>query len=241
MLFNRSQRNKTPELDPNVAGQMLQNVFDVCDVEANSVPLEVLESYARYRKERFTLQKTLLIAIMILFCMLPLLFISPRFTVTDSSEKAYNPTYELALDTGLIPVRHVIANVDGKSVPIYDKGGNVYSVEPDVNGTLNMTVKLVNRQYITKSIDVSNIDLDIPYLVSSKSAKGKAYLYVKDDGSGVDYGSIYATSADGSRVFPLSVSEKKGLIVFDAPASEMDVYIPDKAENLLHLLIKMSS
>lgn len=241
MLFDRLKQNKTPELDPGVADQMLQNVFDVCQAEANSVPLEVLESYANYRKERFALQKTLLIVIMILFCMLPLLFIAPDYSLKGQPENTYNPAYDLTIRNRLMPVRHVTAEIDGKSIPVHDKGGGLYSIEPDLNGTMSVTVELSNRQYVTKTIEVGTVDTEIPYLVSSALVDGKANLYVKDDGSGIDYDAIYAVDANGTRIYPLSVDQEKGLIIFAYPETEIHVYIPDKAENVLQLLVKTSS
>ena len=53
-------KEKNMQLDPQVASQMLSNIFDACDIEQNSVPLEVLTSYSNYRKERFLFQKFVL-------------------------------------------------------------------------------------------------------------------------------------------------------------------------------------
>lgn len=241
MLFDRLKQNKTPELDPGVADQMLQNVFDVCEAETNSVPLEVLESYARYRKERFALQKTMLVAIMVLFCMLPILFIAPDYALQEQSENAYNPAYELTVHNRLMPIRHVTAEINGKSIPVHDRGDRVYSVEPDINGTMSVTVELSNRQYLTKNIEVGAVDTENPELVSSEVVDGKANLYLKDTGSGIDYDTIYALDAAGNRVYPLSVDKEKGLVIFDYPETEIHVYISDKAENVLQLLLKTSS
>ena len=46
-----------PPLSNEGADQMLSNVFEACDFEPNRVPLEVLQSYSHYRRERHILQK----------------------------------------------------------------------------------------------------------------------------------------------------------------------------------------
>ena len=59
---------KAPEivLDQDIASKILENVFQDNQVEPNSIPLEVLTSYSNYRKERFALQRTILIIMMVL-------------------------------------------------------------------------------------------------------------------------------------------------------------------------------
>lgn len=241
MFFDRLKKNKAPELDPNVADQMLQNVFDMCEMESNTVPLEVLESYAQYRYERFALQKTLLIVIMVLFCMLPLLFIAPDYTLEEQAESAHTPVYELKIHNRMMPIRYVTAKINGESIPVHDKGNRVYSVEPDTNGTVTVRVELSNRQYVEKTIGVTTVDTEIPELVQSELVEDKARLHVEDNASGIDYDAIYAIDNGGTRIYPVSVDEEKGIITFDFQGEEIHVYIPDHAENVLQLLLKTSS
>ena len=80
-MLNNFHSKKDMQLDPQVASQMLSNIFDACDIEQNSVPLEVLTSYSNYRKERYTFQKFTIAIIMILFFLLPILFEAPKFTL----------------------------------------------------------------------------------------------------------------------------------------------------------------
>ena len=54
-LFRKKKDEVT--LSPDAASQMLSNVFEACDYEANRVPLEVLQSYSNYRRERHLLQR----------------------------------------------------------------------------------------------------------------------------------------------------------------------------------------
>ena len=70
-----SKKKQTePTLSQEAAGQMLSNVFEACDFEANRVPLEVLQSYSHYRRERNILQKAIIVLVVLLFLMLPVLF-----------------------------------------------------------------------------------------------------------------------------------------------------------------------
>ena len=63
-LFKKSSM---PQLDPETASRILEQTFEANEMEKNTIPLEVLASYSNYRRERFSLQRMLLIVIMLLF------------------------------------------------------------------------------------------------------------------------------------------------------------------------------
>ena len=67
-LFKRSA---APALSDRLAERMLEHIFDACQVQPNTIPLKTLISYSNYRRERFSFQKSLLVAILLLFCLLP--------------------------------------------------------------------------------------------------------------------------------------------------------------------------
>lgn len=230
------------EHEPNLetAEQMLTNIFEELKLEPASVPLEVMLSYVKYRRERYKLQRVTLVVILILFIMLPLQFIPPTFTVTQlSGTETGVPTYIIKL-SGPMPVASVTASVDDALFPVTELGDRVYSVQPMQNGTMNIRVTLSNRQYRDASIQVSNIDTSTPYLVSSNMEDNRLYLYVADDGTGIDYNRIYAEELDGTTVYPSSWNVGTGEIVFDNASNTLNVYIPDTRGNYLHLVLTLN-
>lgn len=86
-------RSSGPQLSFEEASRILERAFEANEMENNSIPLEVLASYSSYRKERFTLQRTILVIIMMLFILLPLLFIPAAFTVNmdETPGRNFNP------------------------------------------------------------------------------------------------------------------------------------------------------
>ena len=110
--------SEIPKMDAASATRILENVFDECEMKPNSVPIEALSAYSSYRKERFALQKTIIVIAMILFLLLPFLFISPSFKVGRSETGERNlPVY--TVDVGsVLPVRSVVATLDGKPLPV---------------------------------------------------------------------------------------------------------------------------
>ena len=65
-LFRKKKDEVT--LSPDAASQMLSNVFEACDYEANKVPLEVLRSYSNYRRERPLLQPAIILVLALPCC-----------------------------------------------------------------------------------------------------------------------------------------------------------------------------
>ncbi|MBR2274493.1 MAG: hypothetical protein IJ873_00280 [Lachnospiraceae bacterium] len=56
-------------------------------------------------------------------------------------------------------------------------------------------------------------------------------------GSGIDYKDIYARKNDGNYVFPSSVNEESGEVVFPFEGSSLNIYIPDLNGKVLHAIL----
>ena len=229
-------KKKEDELSTDVAGQMLQNIFDVCEVEPNTVPLDDLQSYSNYRKDRFFLQKVILVVIMLLFLAIPFMFIGPKIGMLEQVTAAPHPTYHLDVDS-LLPVTSVKATVDGVDVPVYEKQKKVYSIEPEISGTMTVTVTCVNNQWETTEVQVSTIDREVPEVTNDQVKDGYVYIYLKDEGSGVDWAKIYAQNANGDTFKPEKYDAKAGWIAFKYPEKSINIFITDKSENVLQLAL----
>mgnify|MGYP003605903218 CR=1 FL=1 len=227
---------KDEALNADVAGQMLQNIFDECEVEPNTVPLDDLQSYSNYRKDRFFMQKVILVIIMLLFLALPLMFFGPKIDVIEQTSQAPTPTYSLDVSS-LLPITSVKATVNGQNVPVYEKDKRVYSVEPEVSGEMTITVTCVNNQYVSTKVNVSTIDREVPQVVNDKVKDGLVYIYLKDAGSGIDYKSITARDMNQNSVELVKYDADEGWIAFDYPVKSINISIPDKSENILQLAL----
>lgn len=225
-----------PELDPAMINQILTNVYDACETEPNEVPLESLISYSSYRQERHIFQKILVIAALIIFMMLPFLFISPQFEITQAGNPG-QPKYIIDVDT-FLPVNVVSATMeDGSNLVVYESGIHEYTVQPAKNGKIDINVILANRQYQNGTIEVDSLDSTAPHITSHKTENDIVYIYVEDDGSGIDYDKVYGMSASGDTVQPVDYSDKKHYVAFAYPSEALTVYVPDVAGNMLNLLV----
>ncbi len=227
-----------PELSEEMAQTLLQNVFDACDRTPNTIPLSKLASYSEYRREKYSLQKGILLLVLALFLAIPFCFLLPRFRVTDiTDEGAPVPRYAITVDSRF-PLRRITAELNGHSIPVYETGDRQFAVEPAANGTLTVTVTNRNHQYQTVSLEVAGIDGEPPELTGDERVNDFLYLYLEDDGSGIDYGAAYARTVSGTVISPAKTGE--GYIAFPYPKESVSIFVPDRRGNILHLVVTLA-
>ncbi|MBQ9063091.1 MAG: hypothetical protein IJ121_09770, partial [Eubacterium sp.] len=199
-------------------------------------PIEALSSYAVYRKERLSLQRGVLIAAMVLFLLLPALFILPEYQVIYEQEGVRGlPVYRIDVHS-LLPVGRVTAAMRQHQLPVYEAGSRSFTVEPIRNGELTIEVALVNRQTVQTAEQVTGVDAESPQLTGSEVGDDTFLMYVEDAGIGVNYSGIYAVGESGAVYKPVSASAEEG-VLFTYPDEAWDVYIPDHIGNILHLKV----
>lgn len=239
MTFFEKSTEQKPELNLDQADKILANVFEANDVEPNSIPLEILTSYSNYRRERFSLQRMVILIILVLFFMLPFLFIPSDFVIQPAAAtNATNPTFTLEVTSPML-IKRVNASIDGRNIPVYEMDSHIYSIEPMVNGRMAVTVTLMNNQTTTQYIEVNNIDLEAPVILSSDVDHENVYLYLSDAGTGIDYEHIEGLKGDGSSIKPTSYDKKTGCVTFAYPKDTLNIIIPDFAENKLQLVLRV--
>lgn len=239
MAIFQKTNDQQPQLQLEDASKILENVFKENQVEPNTIPLEVLTAYSNYRKERFSLQRLIIVIIMVLFLMLPLLFVPSTFTIQPNmAPDTTNPTFTLKVTSNML-VKRITAVIDGRNVPIYEQDSHVYSIEPAVNGKMKVTVTLMNNQTATEYVDVQHVDLDAPVILSNTYDDDYVYLYLSDVGSGVDYENIMAVNSAGETIKPVSYEESSGCVTFSYPKDTLNISIPDFAHNKLQLIISL--
>jgi len=228
---------KKEPLDRALAEQMLLNVFTACRREPNSVPLEVLTSYSNYRKERYSMQRAVIIVVLALFLLLPVLFVPPHLTVTQRTESPTgNPMYDVKVSTRL-PILEIHAGIGGVGQPISETASHEYCVTPGINGEMTVTVVLLNRQTDTYTVSVTDVDTERPQLVSVDYDGDTCILTVSDDGCGVDYDGITVTDESGAVTSPLSCDSDTGRVVIAYPKTVTTISIPDHNGNVLPVRI----
>lgn len=225
------------EVPDKVGEEMLANILQRVGQEPNSVPLPVLVSYSNYRRERFSIQRLVIVIVFIIFLLLPFFFIRPNLNITDitpkgSGEKVFRIDVE-----SIIPISTVTATSDNYKYQVTEEGNHVYKVVPLVNGEMDVTVTAFNYQYKIRRVMVTGIDTDAPYMVKHEKEGDNILVYVKDDGSGIDFENITTADMDGNIEKP-KYDEEKG-IIYLSDKKTVTLFVPDLKGNKLQLVITM--
>lgn len=223
------------EVSDKVGEEMLANILERVGQEPNSVPLSVLVSYSNYRRERFSIQRLIIIIVFIIFILLPLFFIRPNLTVTDiTPEGTEEKVYRIDVDS-LIPVTSVSATSGDYKYQVTEDGAYVYKVVPLVNGKMDVVVTAFNYQYRATSVEVTGIDTEAPYIIKHEKANGKILAYVADDASGVDYDNVTTSDLEGNIEIPQC--DRENGIIYLSDSKTVTLFVPDNKGNKLQLLI----
>jgi len=232
-----AKRDNVPPLSKEAADQMLSNVFEACDFEPNRVPLEVLQSYSHYRRERHILQKCIIVLVAVLFLMLPILFITASVEVTwVEGTPPGSPIVQVAAKS-IVPVESITASIGDYSLEVYQVSDGIYQIHPNANGTLMVTVTLANKQFTEHKMEVSGVDVEPPTLVSSQLVDGELEIFFQDDISSIDFSTIYAVDPAGQVVYPLRHDSDAASVTFAYPEDHLNIFVADTCGNTLQLVL----
>ena len=183
-----------------------------------------------YRKERYSLQKAVLIIMMVLFLLLPVLFISAQIEISpmEGNRIAFHVSTK-------IPVSVIHAALDGAQIPVHEAGPRDFVIQPEGNGELEITAVLMNRQRTTAVYHVTTIDTQAPVLLRTETGNGKLYLYLSDEASELDRDSMLAVKEADEKMIPVQWDSSRDCAVMDYPESAVRFSICDTAGNKLQL------
>ena len=233
----RKNDKSIPPLSKEVADQMLSNVFEACDFEPNRVPLEVLQSYSHYRRERHILQKCIIVLVVLLFLMLPVLFITANVEVGWVEGTPPGSPIVQVIAKSIIPVESVTASLGEYTLDVYQVSDGIYQVHPKANGTLMVTVTLANKQFTEHKIEVTGVDVEPPVLLGSQLTDGELEIFFSDGMSAIDFSTVYAVDTKGQVVYPLRHDSDALSVTFAYPDSHLNIFVTDTCGNTLQLVL----
>ncbi len=236
-IFNKKKTEDIPQLTVEEAEEILSQVFMDCYEDANSIPVEQLESYSNYRSERMNLQRIVAELGLLFFLVLPCFFARPQFTVSDPVAGARDlPVYTVRIEN-FLPIYSVTAVQKGYSLPVYQKDKRIFTIEPVEAGPMTVTVTLFSRQWESTVVQVGEVDEDPPILEGTALDGNTVYVYVTDEGSGIDYDRSYGIDNKGHKCKSLEYDESVGYLEFDNATSLEKIIIFDNYGNKLSVSV----
>lgn len=237
MEFILPKKNKEAVLSQETAQQMLSNVFEACEYQENTIPLEVLQSYSHYRRERHLLQRIVILLVAFLFLLAPVLFITANVDVAwVPGTPAGSPIIQV-ITKSPVPIERVTAAIGDYILDVYQVSDGVYQIRPNRNGTLTVTVTLINKQFTQTQLEVSNVDVTPPKLLSSEHVGDDLIIRFTDDSGTLDFKNIYAVNNAGKVIYPKSYDTRNLSVTFAYPKENLNIFVPDKCKNTLQLVL----
>lgn len=131
-----------------------------------------------------------------------------------------------------------LSNEKGERINLpFDASGAVAFTLSE-NGHYQILIQSKNGETIAKDFDVQTIDHDAPTLIEYTSQENFLTITLSDEGAGIDFDSIYATTDSGLHLLPGTTDHGQGQITFEMPNENATVYYQDKAGNFDSLSIK---
>lgn len=213
-------------IEPEVLEQILRNVFERTGRQPNTIPLNDLTAYSGYRRERFTLIRVGIAVLLLVFLLLPFLFFVGKIEVRERKDTLPNrKAFNITVDS-IIPIERLTAEMNGKTLPLYEAAGKEYLLVPSVNGHADIELLLKNGQKTNMEIEVTGIDVKGPEAVRFEYDESSMYITL-DDSSTIDYAKTKLTDADGNEYPILRCEEEKKRIAISYPEQTMDLYLYD--------------
>lgn len=219
---------------------LLHHIFRRLGREPSHLPLSAFSAYNEFRVSRFTLQYGLIIVGLALALLIPLLFSAPKLTLEANTEDPWAPTYTLVCDS-LLPPDEVKATVNGNAVTVSLQQDGSYIITPTQAGTLVVQVTLPTQVSSSVETMVEQVDFTLPKVVTATVDSEHLTVVLEDSDSGLDLANAYAIVPDGSRVSPESWDNGSGTVIFYRLEDGSNIYFPDIAGNVLHVICNYES
>ncbi|MCR5106839.1 MAG: hypothetical protein K6B28_01610 [Lachnospiraceae bacterium] len=75
------------------------------------------------------------------------------------------------------------------------------------------------------------------YIVILDHNLSEGFFTLKLSGDGINYNDIYARLDDGSFLFPSTIDEEEGIVVFPYESGSLNIFIPDVNGKVLHAVL----
>lgn len=130
------------------------------------------------------------------------------------------------------PIRQVSMKKESSLKADYGKrsGPGSYIIHAGNNGSYEITVTATNGRKAVVHTDITQIDNSRPG-ADCRTENGMLYAKVRDEGSGVDFDSLYCDGEGVERIEPEYIDPNNGMAVFRLPKKSVSLHLRDLAGN----------
>ncbi len=178
---------------------------------------------------------------LILFYIIPFILINsvifyaatalPKVNITIS-EPINDKSVEIYIKkTSIFPSKEISALFENEELSLEKVDHNTYRALVEKNGNLEVRISNINGMSKTFYEYVAAIDDTPPTIDGSVGEDDLVYVSFLDEGSGIDFDSIFAIDFNGNRQKALSLDEENYSATFAYDNLSLEVHVSDKAGN----------
>lgn len=234
----KKQKTTQSGISANQAKQVLDNVFNACNLPSSSIPIELLEEGIRHRRLFAVLTRLLAALALVVAVVFPLLFLEAEVDVQVKAGESVTTVADIGISS-IIPLSRVEITLDAQSAS-YTREGDRYLVVSDKNGELVVSATTWGGCTTVKTVSLLLPNPKKPSIANHSYSDGTFTFTAQKGSFDVDFSGIYALDESGSKFLPSSVDEATGEVVFRQVDGSYNFFVPDVKGNVLQAVLSIT-
>lgn len=153
-------------------------------------------------------------------------------STADSVDVSFRVTPIPFMDT-------IHAYINNESVAVTREDG-YFHIQAEKNGQLILSVRTFMGRVTMQAITINSVDDRPPRILDHYNQDGTIFIFLADDGSGVDWKNITAVDSNTGVSVPLSdIDEAEGYICLPFPGGSITILAPDRSGNVLTAMLEL--
>lgn len=134
--------------------------------------------------------------------------------------------------TSAMPVTKVtVTGENGHEIHAVSSDGSHFTAPISENGTYVIAASARSGKTAQEETEVTCFDQDSPEVTTLEEENGMLAVTFKENGSGLDYNSIYCETKNGTVIKPSRIDEGKQRVWFPLPKEEQKLFVSDLSGN----------
>lgn len=154
----------------------------------------------------------------------------PKANISISEPIAANTVEITIVKKSLFPSKSITAKFEDEELELRQISSNVYFATVNKNGTFELNITNLNGMSKTFYEYVGSID-DTPPTIDGIADDKTVTVNFSDDGSGIDYTSIYALDFYGDKLSAIEIDKENNTATFSYNGFALEVHVADNAGN----------
>lgn len=237
-FFEKDPSVDVPSPNAGDAEELYQKLMPELGIETKTITQR--RKYHNAAMTRFMLPKAERIYLICVIAFVLLLVLSLPANVEDVVVDTSAPDrVDISFGVSPLPFMDTVhAYINNEPVAV-TKEDSRFHVQAEKNGHLILSVRTFMGRVTMRSITINSVDDRPPRIVEHYNLDGTIYIFLDDDGSGVDWENITAADGAGVSVPLVDCNAAEGYICLPYPGESITILAPDHSGNILTAMLEL--